>query len=94
MLTAEPIEPGILRVIDGPAFGAVLLRPRRGAHIVRPAAEHIRTVHVLSGAVLVDPGSVTLRRGESAVIPAALGGYTVAASEENSEVAEVSLPAR
>src|SRR5262245_25817983 len=94
LVTAEPIEPGILRVIDGPAFAAVLLRPRRGAQIFRPAAEHVRTVHVLSGAVLVDPGSVTLRRGESAVIPAALGGYTVAASEENSEVAEVSLPAR
>ena len=49
-------------------------------------------MHVLSGAVVVDPGSTALRRGESAVVPVALGGYDVAATEECSEVVEVSMP--
>ena len=89
----EPIGPGIARLVDGPAFAAVMLRPLRGTRILRPATDEVRTVHVLSGAVVIDPGSVTLRRGESALVPVALGSYAVAASED-SDVAELSMPAR
>ena len=90
----QPIAPGVWRSVDCEAFAAVHLRPPLGARISRPAADGVRTVHVLSGAVVVDPGSTTLRRGESAVVPVALGGYDVAATEDGSEVVEVSMPAR
>ena len=90
----QPIAPGVRRSVDCEAFAAVHLRPPLGARMFRPAADGVRTIHVLSGAVLVDPGSTALRRGESAVVPVALGGYDVAAVEEDSEVVEVSMPAR
>ncbi len=88
------MEPGVLRSVDCHAFAAVHLRPRLGARISRPSIDGLRTVHVLSGTVVVDPGSTTLGCGESAIVPAALGGYQVAAIEEDSEVVEVSTPAR
>ncbi len=90
----EPIEPGVLRSVDCHAFAAVHLRPPLGARISRPPADGLRTVHVLSGTVVIDPGSTTLGCGESAIVPAALGGYDVSALEEGSEVVEVSTPAR
>jgi len=94
LVVPEPMEPGVLRSVDCHAFAAVHLRPRLGARISRPSIDGLRTVHVLSGTVVVDPGSTTLGCGESAIIPAALGGYDVVAIEENSEVVEVSTPAR
>jgi mannose-6-phosphate isomerase class I len=90
----QPIAPGVWRSVECAAFAAVHLRPLLGARISRPGTEGVRTVHVLSGAVVVDPGSTALRRGESAVVPVALGGYDVQATEERSEVVEVSMPAR
>jgi hypothetical protein len=89
----QSMGPGVLRSVDCHAFTAVHLRPRLGARVSRPAMQGLRTVHVLGGAVVVDPGSTALGRGESAIIPAALGGYDVVAIEQDSEVLEVSAPA-
>ena len=90
----QSVGPGILRSVDCHAFAAVHLRPRPGARISRPPTQGLRTVHVLSGAVVVDPGSTALGRGESAIIPAALDGYDVVAIDPDSEVLEVSASAR
>jgi mannose-6-phosphate isomerase class I len=88
----EPIGPGILRSVECRAFAAVHLRLHRGARVSRPSSRGVRSLHVLSGAIVVDPGSTTLGRGESALVPVALGGYDAAAIEDDSEVVEVSMP--
>ena len=91
--TPEPIGPGLWRLVDGPAFAAVQLRLPVGARMDRPPAAALRTLHVLSGAVVVEPGSATLRRGEAAIVPVALGGYAVVGLEDHSEIVEISMPA-
>jgi hypothetical protein len=94
LVVPDPMEPGVLRSVDCHAFAAVHLRPRLGARISRPSTHGLRTLHVLSGAVVIDPGSAKLGCGESAIVPAALNGYDVVAIEEDSEVVEVSTPAQ
>src|SRR5262249_9809481 len=93
VVTPESVGPDAVRSVTCPAFAAVHLRPPAGGRVSRPAIDSARTVHVLSGAVVVDPGSTMLRRGESAIVPVALGGYDISAIEDGSELVEVSLPA-
>jgi mannose-6-phosphate isomerase class I len=90
----ETTGPGVLRSAHCHAFAAVHLRAPAGARVRRPPADGVRTVHVLGGTVVVSPGSAILGRGESAIVPAALGGYAVQVLEAGSEVVEVSTPAR
>jgi hypothetical protein len=88
--------PGLLRSVECAFFGVDHLRPGR-APVAQSSDGGPRTLHAIRGSLEIRApgGAVRLRRGESALLPAALGAYEVAAHDgaAGCEAVQVRIPA-
>ena len=98
IVTARPLSgrPGVFRSVRDASFVVDHLRPRPGAAIGLPAATPMHTLHAIRGSVELrfarGRGRASLNRGESALIPAALGGYRLSTADGDAEVVMVTVP--
>jgi mannose-6-phosphate isomerase class I len=95
--TVQPkaLRPGVRRSVDCEYFRVEHLDPRPGLVVdLRAASPHC--LHALAGRVSVtrEDGEplCTLDRGESALVPAGVGTYRVAADGEPASLIKVNLP--
>lgn len=91
--TPESDGPGVRRLAACAAFAAFDVEASLGERVHRPAHAGLRTLHVIAGAVVIHPGAVSISRGHSALIPAALGEYTIEARDDRTRLVEVVLSA-
>jgi hypothetical protein len=88
-------RPGVYCSVDSPAFRVEHLRPAAEFGVSVPA-EAPHCLHAIDGTVDIrgsDGRSLgRLRRGESALVPVAVGPYTVSTEDAGSEVVKVSVP--
>jgi len=88
-------RPDTLCSIDSDSFRIEHLRPNQGSRISVPEQQP-HCLHVVRGAVVVRASGGTeigsLSRGESAIVPIGVGGYSVTAAEPLTEVIKVSVP--
>ncbi|HUQ52257.1 MAG TPA: type I phosphomannose isomerase catalytic subunit [Gammaproteobacteria bacterium] len=95
VVAPQPVRPGVRRSVDSEYFRLEHLDPTpRLAVDVRESPPHC--LHALSGTVNVTRGGGellgTLERGESALVPARVGAYRVAADGERASLVKVDLP--
>lgn len=76
------------------AFTAWRLAPEDGAPLQRDTQERVRTLHVLEGTALIESagGALRLRRGQSALLPARLGSWTLTGPAVAVEAAPGAVP--
>lgn len=94
---AVPGQPGVFCSVNSASFRVEHLRPAadQGQGVAIPS-EAPHCLHAISGAVKVHSAAGEeigrLRRGESALVPAGVGGYLLTTQEAGSEVVKASLP--
>jgi mannose-6-phosphate isomerase class I len=91
----KALRPGVRRSVDCEYFRVEHLEPTPGLAVdVRASPPHC--LHALAGRVSVTRGDgeplCTLERGESALVPARVGTYRVAADREPASLVKVDLP--
>jgi mannose-6-phosphate isomerase class I len=95
IVTPVVVRPGVSRSVDCEYFRLEHLQPTALLSIDVPATEP-HTLHAVEGAVSVyaTDGDLagTLRRGESALVPAGVGAYRVVADQEPAAIVKVELP--
>jgi mannose-6-phosphate isomerase class I len=76
------------------AFTAWRLAPEDDAPLQRDTQERVRTLHVLEGTALIESagGALRLRRGQSALLPARLGSWTLTGPAVAVEAAPGAVP--
>ncbi|WP_428099851.1 hypothetical protein [Candidatus Rariloculus sp.] len=94
--TPVPGRPGTLVSVDSEYFRVEHLRPTPALTVNVPAQQP-HCLHALSGQVVVrgaDGGAIgALARGESALVPAGVGAYSIAAGARGADIVKASLPA-
>jgi hypothetical protein len=96
--TPRPVagRPGVFRSVEDASFIVDHLRPRPDASVVLPPGTPAHSLHAVRGSVelqtLDGRTMASLRRGESALIPAAVDSYRQATTDCDAEVVMVTVP--
>ena len=95
VVAPTPVRPGVYRSVDCDYFRLEHLKPTKRRPVDVPAAAP-HSLHALAGSVRVRNAAGVevgvLARGESALVPAGVGAYRVAAVATPAEIVRVELP--
>ncbi|MDH3645527.1 MAG: hypothetical protein OER80_02010 [Gammaproteobacteria bacterium] len=96
-VTPKPLSgaPGVFRSVKSDSFIVDHIRPEKD-RIMSIAGKHFHTLHLIHGSVVLieNTGNTTkLTTGESAIVPATVDAYQVAA-DASAELIRVNLPSR
>jgi mannose-6-phosphate isomerase class I len=98
IVTPRPLAgcPGVFRAVQSEWFVVDHLRPRPEAEVGLPAGTPMHTLHAVRGTVELrtanDRTLASLTRGQSALIPVAIGSYRLATADGDAEVVMVTIP--
>ncbi|MCZ6456568.1 MAG: hypothetical protein O6650_04890 [Actinobacteria bacterium] len=98
IVTPRPLAgcPGVFRSVESEWFVVDHLLPRPEAEVGLPAGTPMHTLHAVRGSVELrtsdDRALASLTRGQSALIPVAIGSYRLATADGDAEVVMVTIP--
>ena len=97
IVTPQPLagRPGVFRSLQVEWFVVDHLRPRPEAEVILPAGNPMHTLHALRGTMELQTTDgrtlAALTRGQSALIPVAIGSYRLVTTDGDAEVVMVTI---